>query len=84
MPDMMVVVWSARLGARGFRWLWGHRKTASFAELRLLTQNARRDFRLIGNKLFAKPHGIGRASVTGGLASLGTSAVEACQHQSDR
>jgi hypothetical protein len=88
--DMVGVVAAARFGARGFRGLWGHRKTASFAQLRLLAQNARPDLRLIGNKLFAKAHGIGRASVPGGLAALGrlaalgAGAIEACQQQPDR
>jgi hypothetical protein len=56
-----------------------HRHPAPFAELRRLRLHAGRDPRHVGNNIRTKPHRVGRAGLTGGVATLGGRAIETAE-----
>jgi hypothetical protein len=70
---MPVTVPAGRLAAHG--------DTAGFAELRRLRFHAGRDLCDIGDDIGAKPHRIGRACLTLGVAALGRRAIDTIKEQ---
>jgi hypothetical protein len=75
---IVMVVMRVTAFARGFA---AHRHPAPFAELRRLRLHAGRDPRHVGNNIGTKPHCVGRACLTGGVAALGGRAIETAEKQ---
>lgn len=56
-----------------------HRHPTPFTELRRLRLHASRDPRDVGNNIRTKPHRVGRACLTRGVAALGGRAIETAE-----
>jgi hypothetical protein len=62
----------------------GHRKATSCAKLGVLGVHACRDLRYVWDEFGAQPHRIGRASLAGLRAALGSGSVEGNKKRADR
>jgi hypothetical protein len=79
MSAVMVIVMVVMRVTAFARRLAAHRHPARFTQLRRLRLHAGRDPRHVGNNIGTKPHRVGRACLTGGVAALGSRAIETAE-----
>jgi hypothetical protein len=77
---VVMVIVMAVMGVTAFaRRFAAHRHPTPFTELRRLRLHASRDPRDVGNNVRTKPHRVGRACLTRGVAALGGRAIETAE-----